>query len=377
MNLRHFFIALMLIISLPGLAQKNNEYIISGRINGIGNTKVLLGNKPKNGYSSAFKVQYFDSCYSKNDHFTFRGYTNELAFYSIEVPDSANGWISIILENKKIEITGIKDSIYRSRITGSPQNDVYNSYKTKIEYPLLMKKRIIYKVIDSLSKLNDTIEITQLEKKYLGPYNRKSEDNLYRFIEENPTNYGALYELSEISDLINIDSTRKYYLKFSEELKNTSLGKMLKYRLFEYTKLIHLKKPMPNFSMPDTAGIIINTSELRGKYILIDFWASWCGPCIDEMPKLKKIDSLYSSKGLQILGISMDTDGKLWREFIKKNKIAWLNLSDLQGSNNKAARLLNVESIPSTFLLDPEGNILFKNAPLSEIERFLLGWKSN
>lgn len=225
--------------------------------------------------------------------------------------------------------------------------------------------------------MNDTIEITQLEKKYLGPYNRKSEDNLYRFIEENPTNYGALYELSEISDLINIDSTRKYYLKFSEELKNTSLGKMLKYRLFEYTKLIHLKKPMPNFSMPDTAGIIINTSELRGKYILIDFWASWCGPCIDEMPKLKKIDSLYSSKGLQILGISMDTDGKLWREFIKKNKIAWLNLSDLQGSNNKAARLLNVESIPSTFLLDPEGNILFKNAPLSEIERFLLGWKSN
>ncbi|PWV53265.1 TlpA disulfide reductase family protein [Chitinophaga sp. S165] len=371
MNLRNLILALLVVFSIKGIAQDKKEYRILGKIKGIGNAKVLLGNKPKNGYGPGFEIRYFDSCYSKDDQFFFNGHADELTFYSIEVPGIANGWVSFIAENTTIEIKGVKDSLYRSKITGSTQNEVYEAYRKDVSYPLSVRRRALYRVIDSLKKRSDATQVKTFEKTYLAQYNRENETNIGRFIEQAPANYGALYELSGIADFIKADTAKKYYLKLSDELANTALGKKLRYMLFDYPELVSLKKPVPFFSMPDTSGRIRNITEFRGKYVLVDFWASWCIPCLKELPELKRLDSTYKSEGFQILGISMDTNRKLWTEAIAKHKIDWSNLSDLKGNDNKAAILLNVSAIPVKFLLDPEGNILLKDASLSEIEKVL------
>lgn len=380
MPFMRFTLTLLLIITIRGTAQDTKEltvsvnttdkeeFTITGKIDGIGNSKVLLGNKP-NGYSGAFKVRYFDSCMSNNDHFTFKGRVNEPGFYSIEVPGKARGWVYFILENKEIKIVGSKDSLYRSAVTGSPQSDIYFRYKREIHGPFVRKSWVIHDIIDSLRKVKDTVEIKRLENEVLDPYEKEWQANLYRFIEANPTNFGSLAELNDPS--IPIDSVRKYFKKLSNALQQSTEGRKLKYRLFDYEQLIVLKKPIPDFTMADTAQCNWNISDFRGKYVLIDFWASWCGPCLDELPAVKKIDSLYRGKGLQVLGISLDTKRHLWTKAIIKNNITWINLSDLEGADGKLATLLNITAIPSKFLLDTEGNIVLKEASLADIEQFL------
>jgi thiol-disulfide isomerase/thioredoxin len=361
----------LLIAGITAIAQDNKAYVITGKIDGIGHAKVLLGNKPKGGYGPGFKEQYYNSCYSRNDTFFFKGHADELTFYSIEVPEAAKGWVSFIVENGKIAINGSKDSIYSATITGTAQNDVYEFYRKEVSRPLSMKRAKMYDAIDSLEKLNDSTGIKRLRNTYLTRYNHENEANIYRFIEQSPTNYGALYELSHITDFINIDTAKKYYLKLSRELRDNTLGKKLKYALFDYPELVKQKKPMPSFSLPDTAARVRSISEFRGKYVLIDFWASWCGPCLKELPELKRLDSIYKSGGLQILGISLDTNRTLWTAAINSHGINWVNLCDLKGNDSKPVVLLNVSAVPAKFLLDPEGNILLKDASLSEIEKLL------
>lgn len=348
---------------------QGGKYTISGRIKGVGNTKVLLTNKPR-GFGSAFKTEIFDSCYSRNDYFSFSGKLDEPKFLSIEIPSINADWVSFIGENADIRIDGNKDSIYYAQISGSRQTDIYLHYINDIYYAAHRNDR---RILDSLSGLKDTIKSKELVSAYRSNINRRDEAVLFRQIVEHPDNYGLLYELAGISIFIPKDTAQKYYLKFSNKLRQGTLGKRLQYELFEYANVIQKGKRLPDFSMADTAQRKRSLSAFRGKYVLLDFWASWCGPCLDELPELKKIDSLYHSKGLEIVGISLDTDKRLWKEAIKENNMKWTNLSDLKGSNNKAGQLLRVNAIPARFLIDPNGNLLTINSPLSEVEELLSG----
>lgn len=363
--------ALLLILSVRGIAQEKMGFTISGKIDGIGNTKVLLGNKPGRGYTGGFKVRYFDSCMSVNDHFIFKGHVDELAFYSIEVPGKARGWVDFILGNNEIKITGSKDSIYSSAVTGSLQQDIYMHYIDKVYRPLVREARVYNDIVDSLRKTGDTTERKRIEREIIEPYNRRIEASIYRFVEEHPANFGALYELQGHSKYIPIDSAKKYFLKLSDEMQQNTVGRRLKYELFDYPELISVKKPIPDFSLPDTTNMIRCISEFRGKYVLLDFWASWCGPCIDELPAVKRLDSLYGTKGLQVLGVSLDTKRDLWMQAIIKHNITWPNLSDLEGADGAVSTMLQITAIPAKFLIGPGGNIILKNASLPEIEKFL------
>ena len=117
----------------------------------------------------------------------------------------------------------------------------------------------------------------------------------------------------------------------------------------------------PDFSLPDTTSKPVQLSSLRGKYVLLDFWASWCGPCRDENPTVVKAYNKYKSKGFTVLGVSLDRDRKNWLQAIKDDHLTWTHISDLKFWNSEAARLYNITSIPHNFLLSPEGKIIAKN----------------
>lgn len=128
-----------------------------------------------------------------------------------------------------------------------------------------------------------------------------------------------------------------------------------------------------DFTMNDTEGKPVSLSSFKGKYVLIDFWASWCGPCRAENPNVIKAYNAYKDKGFTILGVSLDGGGQknAWLEAIKKDGLTWTEVSDLQGWKNEAAKLYNIISIPQNFLVDPNGVIIAKNLRGEDLQKKL------
>ena len=113
--------------------------------------------------------------------------------------------------------------------------------------------------------------------------------------------------------------------------------------------------------MNDRDGKPFSLSSTRGKLILVDFWASWCGPCRRENPNVVKAYSKFHAKGFDVFGVSLDKDKDKWLEAIKKDNLTWNHVSDLKGWGNQAAKLYGIRAIPSNLLLDKQGKILAKN----------------
>jgi peroxiredoxin len=127
----------------------------------------------------------------------------------------------------------------------------------------------------------------------------------------------------------------------------------------------------PDLSFPTPTGESLSLSSLRGQYVMLDFWASWCGPCRKENPNVVRLYSQYHSKGFEILGVSLDQDPNRWKQAIGADGLTWPHISDLKGWGSEAAQIYQVRSIPQTFLLDPEGRIIAKGLRGEELENKL------
>jgi len=198
-------------------------------------------------------------------------------------------------------------------------------------------------------------------------------DSLERaFIKRNNLSYYSLYLLSFMAKQQKqaypyIEAT---LAKFPEKLRNTYLGKEIAQRLL-INKALAIGSVMPDFEQADTSSKPVKLSDFRGKYVLVDFWASWCVPCRHDNPRLVKIYKRFSGKGFDILGISLDEKKTDWLQAIHHDRLSWTQVSDLKGFDNAVAKGFFIHAVPTKFLMDPNGVIIARDFNSGQLERKL------
>ena len=190
-----------------------------------------------------------------------------------------------------------------------------------------------------------------------------------KFIQENPASFISLEILESVAYGADYPEIAPLFNSLSPAIKGSADGKRFAERLSRL-KTVALGAIAPEFTAADTSGNMVSLSSFRGKYVLIDFWASWCGPCRKENPNVIKAFNQYKNKNFTIVGISLDgpTGKESWLKAIHKDGLTWTQLSDLEFWDSKTAVLYAVRSIPQNFLLDPDGKIVAKNLRRENLE---------
>ncbi|AYL99509.1 DUF4369 domain-containing protein [Mucilaginibacter celer] len=270
--------------------------------------------------------------------------------------------IDFFLEKGTITITG-KDSIDKAQITGSQLN--IDNVKLQAQLKVINTKgaQLMAEARNATPEQQNSATFrNSIQAKYK-LLQAEQKGVLKSFIIANPDSYLSLLALTSVSgpapDPSEIDPL---YNSLSQNIKDTEAGKMMKVQL-DALRVTAIGSEAPDFIQNDVNGNPVKLSSFRGKYVLIDFWASWCGPCRQENPNVARAYGRFKDKNFTIIGVSLDRpDGKAaWLAAIKNDGLTWTQVSDLKFWSNQAAAMYSVTSIPQNFLIDPQGKIIAKN----------------
>lgn len=304
-----------------------------------------------------------DSTESDNGVFKFSGELKEpqlCAIYSDKYPNKRQ---IFILDYGKTKVQGEPISLSESEVSfeyGNNNNLRGQFQKQFIEY----EDKNLALIIPELRKAQREDDKEQIDF-YMAKLDSLALDmrqKIYEFVESNSDCYGMAEVISEeliIRSYLKPEEFLKVYNLYSERIKLSFYGKKLKEYINERnTPPIKIGDQIIDFKMEDVHGNEVSISEFKEKYVLIDFWASWCSPCRADNPNLIKAYKKYNSEGFEIIGISLDTNKEAWLKAIKKDKLSWTNLSDLKGWKNSLATHYKIKGVPTNMLLDKKGKII-------------------
>lgn len=317
-----------------------------------------------------------DSTLVKNGNFTFQGSVSEYVSAQLILDHSGDGLkkaqdiLPIFLEQGKIIVLA-KDSLKHGTVTGPIINKQYalynNLFRKNSESLKLIRDR--WSKIDakdsSLRKLND-----ELAAAYSKELKIREQLNI-QFIKANPDFEISSEILSRVAGpIIKVEKIEPLYNLLSEKVRLTRAGIKLGQDLAR-TKATHVGSISPGFRKNDMNGKLIQLSDLRGKYVFIDFWASWCTPCRAENPYVIKAYNEFKDKGLEVLGISLDKDKNAWLKAVKDDGLPYIQLLDEVVDGKRIADKYAVKAIPQNFLIDPSGKIVARNLRGAELDKEL------
>lgn len=343
------------------------EYIVSGEAKGIPNGKMVVL-KQKNDYGIIVNV---DSAKIKDGKFEIKGKVKEPSMFALFIKDIQQP-IPFILETGEIDVKVDKDSIWKSEIGGTYNNDEFQKFNTKINS---VQKRLVEYQNKNMQKFmeaqkkKDNLAIENLKKGY-SDIQKEMEDYMAKYPEQNPEAYISLLLIQSqfSSPKFNLADVKKTFNKLDTSLKANKIGKEIEGKLKAIENNNKIKpeaaligKMAPDFSAKTPQGNVVSLKQSLGKITIIDFWASWCGPCRKENPNVVALYNELHSKGLNIVGVSLDKDLKKWNEAIAKDKITWTQVSNLKEWEDPIAKQYGVEQIPTTFILDASGIVIAKD----------------
>lgn len=340
---------LLLLAPVFAIAQSKN-FKVEGKLDGYPDgTEIRLVKNGENADIAGAKLL--------KEKFTLTGNMPEPTLCFLFIGDEPKP-IEIYVENSVISFKGNKSEPGKYAISGSASHDDFTAF-VKSFLPLAQQ---LSALANSINSTMPGAEREGLMKTYtsMEASLQKEIDNMVLNKPKSPVTLfllDATYTFNEDPVLLE-----NRFNKLAATIRNSVAGKKMEAAIAE-KKIGAVGTMAPDFSQPDTTGTPVSLSSFRGKYVLVDFWASWCGPCRQENPNVVENYNKFSNKNFTVLGVSLDRQGQKskWVEAIRKDNLTWTHVSDLQFWDNAAAKLYHIVSIPQNMLVDPQGKIVARN----------------
>ena len=345
---------LLLLLVLPLFSLAQNGFVITGNVTGFPDGEAKITSVQEEASLVAKGV-------IKGGNLSIKGSIPEPGLYWLTLGKEQPQ--HIFLENTAIKVSGSKKDIKNLKVEGSKSHDDFDAFR-KTFNPLIGE---LSGKAALLNRTNDETARTNLMREYdsVGNLIQKEIDG---FLAAHPKSYVSPFLLFVTAQVME-DPMRleERYKKLDGSLQASGVGKSLA-NFIEFNKVGAIGTDAIEFSQADVNGKEVSLSEFRGKYVLIDFWASWCKTCRQENPNVVAAYNKFNKKNFTILGVSLDREKQAWLNAIKADGLVWTQVSDLQFWNNAAAALYRVQGIPQNFLIDPNGKIVGKNLRGSELD---------
>lgn len=340
-------------VLMVSCSSKSKETGLKGTLQNSSGEKVVLEE-----LSTNTVIPHDSATVASDGSFNLKNPATTAGFYRLRIGPTENV-ILILDKGQKPEITADAKNIANTvKVKGSPDSEQLfelNSYLRKN----FMKRDSLQKVYQSYQNSPARDSIGRVLEADFNKTMEQQREYIRNFVSKNSSSLVALAAIEQLSP----DTDLEYFKMVDQALTK-------KYPVSPYVTSFHAKvaelgklntgSDAPEIALPNPEGQEVKLSSLRGKVVLIDFWASWCGPCRKENPNVVKLYNQYKNKGFEIFSVSLDKDKQAWIKAIEQDKLTWTHVSDLQFWNSKAAKEYNVTGIPQTFLLDKDGKIIAK-----------------
>ncbi len=365
--MKPFFLAILscvffFVLTVDGQGVKENTaFVIQGHLTGAAGGKVTLINVKTNKRVSHSTI--------KKGRFELNGKLKSsqtiLALKSQEVDLPL---LLVVSPGDTLNISGSLKDFPIVDLKGNQQSVDMQQYQKEF-IPILQKVKALNAKAAQLSSPKDSAAFAAL-KKEAEKLREEIKSTGLAFIQYHKDALASLFALLKGAQSFSPQEMGQLYHSLSDEVQQSDFGKMAGKAI--QAKLVTAKgAEAPDFTLKNVDGKPVSLSSFKGKYVLIDFWASWCGPCRAENPRVVAAYQQFKDQKFTILGVSLDRNKDRWTDAIEQDHLNWTQVSDLKGWNSEAARLYNVVSIPSNFLLDPSGKIIAKNLRGQDLVRKL------
>lgn len=344
------------------LTAQNNDFVINGKIGNL--------NEPSTAYFlyKTGKDMEMDSCKLQNGHFTFRG-TAEYPFMAqivlnqngINPPNSDADKLNFYVESGEMRIEG-NSKISTAKVTGSKTNALYNEFHSTLNDIKRRAESIQITYMQAPEQLRNTLSFKDSLDREYARVMHDYEDIALSFVKNHPDDMLSLYMLRSNLE-VNPDNVRaqEVYLSLSPQIKQSRPGIEVK-EIIDKIKTISIGAYAPDFSIQDENGKQVKLSDFKGKNVVLFFWSPGCSHCKEEVPYLKQDYSRFKDKGLEIVGIAIESleDKQEWLNAIRDYNMDWINVSELKLWQGDVTNLYSVKTVPYNLLIGSDGRVIAK-----------------